>query len=375
LNDGYLTPGLTFGYGSGEGIASKRTSGGNQYGLDFYTGFANRMSITSGGKVGIGTNNPQSTLHVLGEIQVASQYGVPLTLTSFGTALDWRNGTNFIGTLASAFGGGGTGGWFGLKNNDTNGAAWKVVVSANTSSYFNGGKVGIGTSLPTDLLDVEGDVRVNDHELLLRANSDRNHGLGWYGTGKLFGSLNLDGPALYGYSGGVLGTMNSGTSTNAVLYWNSAGNVGIGTTAPDAKLSVNGTASKPGGGSWSTYSDGRLKEVGADFTHSLAELESLQPVHYHYKADNPLSLPSDHDYVGVVAQQVQEVVPEAVERNQDGYFVVNNDPIIWTMVNAIKELNRKVESKDAENAELKSDVAELKALVQALTAKMNGGEP
>ena len=33
------------------------------------------------------------------------------------------------------------------------------------------------------------------------------------------------------------------------------GEVGIGTTSPDALLTVNGTADKPGGGSWSTFSD------------------------------------------------------------------------------------------------------------------------
>lgn len=46
LTNGY---GLTFGSGSGEGIASKRTAGGNQYGLDFYTSFTDRMSIANNG--------------------------------------------------------------------------------------------------------------------------------------------------------------------------------------------------------------------------------------------------------------------------------------------------------------------------------------
>ena len=133
------------------------------------------------------------------------------------------------------------------------------------------------------------------------------------------------------------------------------GDVGIGTTNPDALLSVNGTADKPGGGSWNTFSDGRLKDVGADFTHGLEALGAIQPVHYHYKAGNPLNLPSQPDYVGVVAQQVQGAIPEAVHRNQDGYLVVNNDPIIWTMFNAIKELDLKRESEEkAKDAEIQN---------------------
>jgi hypothetical protein len=73
------------------------------------------------------------------------------------------------------------------------------------------------------------------------------------------------------------------------------GNVGIGTVNPDALLSVNGTADKPGGGSWNTFSDGRLKNVGADFIHGLEALAEIQPVHYHYKPGNPLNLPSQPD--------------------------------------------------------------------------------
>lgn len=48
-----LAPGLTFGSGSGEGIASCRVPGLNRYGLDFYSNFAVRMSITNAGHVGV----------------------------------------------------------------------------------------------------------------------------------------------------------------------------------------------------------------------------------------------------------------------------------------------------------------------------------
>jgi hypothetical protein len=46
------------------GIASKRTTGANQFGLDFYTSSLNRMSITAAGRIGIGTNAPAAKLDI-----------------------------------------------------------------------------------------------------------------------------------------------------------------------------------------------------------------------------------------------------------------------------------------------------------------------
>jgi hypothetical protein len=64
LNAGTLTPGLTFGDNSGEGIASRRTPGENQYGLDFYTVYQRRMSINGGGVSVYGDLNVSQDLFV-----------------------------------------------------------------------------------------------------------------------------------------------------------------------------------------------------------------------------------------------------------------------------------------------------------------------
>jgi hypothetical protein len=65
-NAGSYTPGIRFGgTATGEAIASNRSSGNaNQYGIDFYTNFNNRMSISNLGFVGIGTTTPVMTLDV-----------------------------------------------------------------------------------------------------------------------------------------------------------------------------------------------------------------------------------------------------------------------------------------------------------------------
>ena len=68
-----------------------------------------------------------------------------------------------------------------------------------------------------------------------------NYGLGWYGTGRLFGTAAVDGPVLYGNSGGGLGSNNGSTKTLA-LQWNAAGQIGVGATTFDTnnKLTLQG---------------------------------------------------------------------------------------------------------------------------------------
>jgi septal ring factor EnvC (AmiA/AmiB activator) len=42
------------------------------------------------------------------------------------------------------------------------------------------------------------------------------------------------------------------------------------------------------------------------------------------------------------------VIPKAVTQNSSGYLLVNNDPILWTMLNAIKEQQREIRDLKAE---------------------------
>ena len=137
------------------------------------------------------------------------------------------------------------------------------------------------------------------------------------------------------------------------------GNVGIGTAAPDSKLTVNGTVDKPGGGSWGTFSDERLKDIRGRFTPGLRAVMRLQPLRYEYKRDNALNLKSEGEYVGFSAQSVQRIIPEAVTQNDKGYLLINNDPILWTMLNAIKEQQAQIQTLRTANTALN---ARLRAL-------------
>lgn len=105
-NDGALDFGIKFGgaLDSGEGIASKRTSGGNQYGLDFYTTSNNRMSIAANGFVGINTTTPTERLDVNGKfLVVEGSGGVRCYLGDDGFGNDVQLGSLASGVTAVSF--------------------------------------------------------------------------------------------------------------------------------------------------------------------------------------------------------------------------------------------------------------------------------
>lgn len=124
----------------------------------------------------------------------------------------------------------------------------------------------------------------------------------------------------------------------ATEVWGRNGNLGIGNSNPTFRLQVNGNAAKTDSAFWNVASDARLKDIQADFIPGLEAVTQLQPVVFHYKAENSLDLPVGPQLVGLVAQDVQKVLPEAVSRSSSGYLFLDNQPVLLAMINAIKEL-------------------------------------
>ena len=139
------------------------------------------------------------------------------------------------------------------------------------------------------------------------------------------------------------------------------GNVTIGPTMwnehPVNTFNVKGTASLTTGTSWINVSDKRLKDVQGPYTPGLDAVLSLNPIKFRYKENNPLGLPSDKEIVGVIAQDVEAYIPEAVLKRDDGYLELNVDPIHWATINAIKELHHEVEILKAENKRLRRKIS------------------
>jgi hypothetical protein len=285
----------------------------------------NSIFVDSTGRVGFRTSTPVLDLHVATSNTPASRY--EQNNSGGFNAQTW----DVAGNEANFFVRDVTGG---------SRLPFRIRPGAPTSSIdiSASGNVGIGTASPTGKLDVSG-------VIALTGNA--------FGNGPSVSNSN-DGLLLVG--GTTLGVrINAQNNLTELLRVTNAGNVGIGTSTPDLKLSVSGDADKSvGGGSWQIFSDERLKNINGHFNSGLKAVMQLQPIRFAYKRDNPLGLQSQIEQVGFGAQSLQKVIPEAVSKNANGYLMVNNDPILWTMLNAIKEQQKEI-------AELKGQVQKLRA--------------
>ncbi len=145
--------GLIFGINSGEGIASQRqaSGGGNQFGLDFYTDFTQRMSITQSGFVGIGTQTPVNPAD--------TQLGLYSPTTNGFDGMWIETGVGGRPFYGYSEGGGFTAYSF---VDGQNGNVWELYNSGATLAFTPSGRVGIGTTSPSAALEVNGEYLVVD---------------------------------------------------------------------------------------------------------------------------------------------------------------------------------------------------------------------
>lgn len=243
---------------------------------------------------------------------------------------------------------------------------------------FNG-KVGIGLVNPTYSLDIFGSAPV------LRIDDSRD------GGGMIFVSPNAGGlvkPGVFSQAGQPL-MLGSDNSVNDVVI-SSSGDVGIGVVSPVRKFEVVNDAdrgvayfsndksagylssnqaivwtetvnpvSNPSasyairsryntaevfnvrhdgtgyllGSAWTFGSDERLKENIKYYNEGLIVINSLKPAKFDY-------INGSKNVYGFIAQDVQEVLPEAVEiNNATGYLGLKTNYLVPYLVNAVRELN------------------------------------
>ncbi|UCC45295.1 MAG: tail fiber domain-containing protein [Candidatus Zixiibacteriota bacterium] len=158
---------------------------------------------------------------------------------------------------------------------------------------------------------------------------------------------------------GGTGLNTSVTSTGSMLYTSATG---TWSTLPPGELGDVLTIGPSGAPNWSEpgISDARLKKNVSTIDGALDRILSLRGVTFEWKKDDStdIHLPAGKQ-IGMIAQEVEQVVPELVRGSGDDYRAVDYGKLTAVLIEAVKELK-------AENNELREKVESLERITGAL---------
>lgn len=205
-----------------------------------------------------------------------------------------------------------------------------VVQDTNRStpqSFFvdNYGSVGIGVRPPsggTTQLSVLGTVSASNVITSTSASF-----INVYGTNGYLGVNNSNPQHTLDVNGN---SYISGSQTTAGEL------IANGSAVITGTLTVNGSVSATGDVVAFTTSDTRLKTNITPVTDALDKLDQINGVYFDWNTDLQ-SVHSGHD-IGVLAQEIEDILPEAVITRPDGYKAVRYEKLIPLLIQAIKEL-------------------------------------
>jgi hypothetical protein len=345
--------------------------------MQFDTGAGEGMRLTSTG-LGIGTSSPAYPLTVSGNAQIGSTaVATTLILGKETPTADGDAGIQFRHSSANK-------NWSISSNRYTSsGLEFTPSTTVGGTTYTTpvmvldtAGNLGIGTSSPANQLTV---YRTSSSTAngALRLDGNGNYaGIQFAQSGNLRGSLSVDNTSLYlthesilafytGGTGNVGGTERArissggdllvGTTTqigsNLLTLQDSSGDM-IGMRHPSASAGLNwnyivgsdntlyiingssvGVTLANGATSWSSFSDERQKDIIEPITNAVSKVSTLRAVIGKYKTDVDGVRRSF-----LIAQDVQAVLPEAVNASNPDKLAVQYTDVIPLLVAAIKEL-------------------------------------
>ena len=146
-------------------------------------------------------------------------------------------------------------------------------------------------------------------------------------------------------------TANSGHSNTIVIGANSTGKgANTGYINPNSGGVYQGNNST----AWSQTSDQRLKKNIVDSTIGLSEINQLKIRNFEYKTEDEITELKTTDainksgvQVGVIAQEIQTVLPNTVKQETTGVLSIDPNNLTWHMIKAIQELSAKNDALEA----------------------------
>ena len=101
---------------------------------------------------------------------------------------------------------------------------------------------------------------------------------------------------------------------------------------------TNGVYLTAGGTSWTANSDIRLKNIISPIDSAVDKLTTLNPVIFSWKSDD-----TNKENIGLIAQDVANVFPQAIDTNEDGFLGVRYVELVPVLVKAIQEQQAQIE--------------------------------
>ena len=146
---------------------------------------------------------------------------------------------------------------------------------------------------------------------------------------------------------GVGSAASSATVTNEICISNTAG-ARTGKGGSTFYVNANGGNSYNGANSatWAVTSDQRLKKNIVDNTVGLESINAIRVRNFEYRLPEEITELDTHCAIlkegvqlGVIAQELQSILPDCVKTESTGVLSVNSENITWHLINAVKELS------------------------------------
>ncbi|WNB17439.1 tail fiber domain-containing protein [Marivirga arenosa] len=128
-------------------------------------------------------------------------------------------------------------------------------------------------------------------------------------------------------------------------------------------IQLNGATGVLTANAYNNPSDRRLKREISSLDNALENTLKLRGTSYFWKDEKK----SQQRQIGVIAQELEEVYPEFVHTNKDGMKSVNYAQMTAVLIEAVKELNAKIEKLESDNKELTTALNEQQKLNDRIT--------
>lgn len=302
------------------------------------------------GKVGLGTATPLSPLHVRDTATAGFEYIARFEGASpGGTAIELRNAQgNHVWEMGVNSDGGLFPGHLYFASVQAFPPALALSISkSNVVTVAE--SLAVGAVNPQERLHVDGKIKANGMMLgdntvfgsegKIRLESRNSSGSAEYREWEI--SVPQTGSVISGKGYDLaIDDMNIGTDPEAVFQWGS-GYLGLGVLDPVFRIDLPNVANVSGQGranAWTTYSSRRWKDNVRTISDALTKIEKLRGVEYDNKSDGSHS-------IGLIAEEVGEVVPEVVQFEANGTDAASLDyaRLVALLIEGMKEQQRQID--------------------------------